>query len=69
MTLASQRYSADAIISNRAALGDGAFYEYSRTLNGQAPGRESQFRMSDAMKLTPSVPATVDRIKGNKDDS
>ncbi len=50
MPNASQRYSADTIISNRAALGDRAFVEFSRTLNGQTPGRESQFRMSDAVR-------------------
>jgi len=47
MPPASQRYSADTIISSRAALGVGTFVGFSRTLIGQAPGRESQFRMSD----------------------
>ena len=49
MPNASQRYSADTIISNRAALGDAAFVGFSRTLNGQTPSRESQYRMPDPM--------------------
>ncbi|MGB3017021.1 MAG: hypothetical protein WBC65_04380 [Ignavibacteria bacterium] len=51
MPYASQRCSADTIISIRAALGDRAFDGFSRTLNGQAPGRESQFRMLDRVLI------------------
>ena len=54
MPHASQRYSADAIISNRAALGDGAFDGFSRTVNGQAPSRESQFCTPDPVLPLPS---------------
>ncbi len=58
MPNASQRYSADAIISNRAALGDRAFVEFSRTLNGQAPGRESQHRIPDPVLPITNVSQT-----------
>ncbi|MBP6002663.1 MAG: hypothetical protein KA746_04425 [Pyrinomonadaceae bacterium] len=47
MPYASQRYSADTTVSNRAALGDRAFDGFSRTLNGQAPARELQHRIPD----------------------
>ena len=49
MPYASQRYSADTMNSNCAALGDAAFVGFSRTLNGQTPSRESQYRMPDPM--------------------
>ncbi len=55
MPNASQRYSADAIISNRAVTGERAFDEYSRTLNGQASNRESQFRTPDPVLLRGEV--------------
>jgi len=51
MPYASQRYSADTMNSNCAALGDAAFVGFSRTLNGQTPSRESQYRMPDPMLL------------------
>jgi len=52
MPNASQRYSADTMNSNCAALGDAAFVGFSRTLNGQTPSRESQYRMPDPMLPT-----------------
>jgi len=56
MPNASQRYSADTIISNRAALGDAAFVGFSRTLNGQTPSRNRNIACLTPCFLTPCFP-------------
>ena len=73
MPNASQRYSADTIISNRAALGDAAFVGFSRTLNGQTPSRESQYRMPDPVlpsdasgNISSSSPTAIKEFKFDK---
>ena len=51
MPHASRRYISVRRRSTRASAGDRAFDELSRILNDQAPGRETQIRTPDAMKL------------------
>ncbi|MBP6004780.1 MAG: hypothetical protein KA746_15220 [Pyrinomonadaceae bacterium] len=53
MPYASQRYSADTIISNRAALGDAAFGGFSRMPNGQASTKHCTIASLTPSFLTP----------------
>jgi hypothetical protein len=52
MPNASRRCSEVPIVSNRAVTSEQALVEFSITPNGQAPGRESQYRMPDPILLT-----------------